>query len=231
MSMPDPQILRLTEAALLHVAFDGWTDAAFAAACADLRLSRAQGRAIAPRGAIDLAVAYHRAGDAALAGALAARDLGALRYSDRVALALKLRLDGLDREAVRRASALFALPIYAAEGAALIWGTADAIWRALGDSSTDLNWYTKRATLAAVWGSVILYWLGDASGVAGGPGPATDDFIDRRIAEVMAIEKAKAQVRAAPLLRPLTGAMDRLAAMVRAPGPRDDLPGYWSPPS
>ena len=226
MTMPDPATLRLVDAILPHVVFDGWSDAAFAAACDDLGLPVAQARVTAPRGALDLAVAYHRAGDAAMVAALAGADLSAMRYSDRVAHALRLRLAGLDKEAVRRASALFALPVHAGEGAALIWGTADAVWTALGDTSRDLNWYSKRATLSAVWGSVVLYWLGDA-----GDGQATVDFIDRRIGDVMAFEKLKGQLRAAPVLKPLTGLLDRLTANVRAPQAAADLPGHWSPPA
>jgi ubiquinone biosynthesis protein COQ9 len=53
--------------------------------------------------------------------------------------------------------------MHAADGAKAIWGTADRIWTALGDTSDDLNWYTKRATLSAVYGSTVLYWLGDDS--------------------------------------------------------------------
>jgi len=221
---------RLLQAILPHVPFDGWSDAAFAAACAALGLSQAEGRALAPRRALDLACDHHKAGDAAMVAALQASEIGGLKVRDKVALALRLRLQGLDREQVRRASALFALPLNAAEGARLIWGTADAVWTALGDSSDDLNWYTKRVTLAAVWGAVVLYWLGDASA----DGQATDTFIDRRIGDVMQIEKWKAQVRAAPLLRPLTSVLDRLTAGIRAPGKRgmpDDLPGHWSPPA
>ena len=45
-------------------------------------------RLICPRGALDLAVAYHRRGDAQMAERLAAADIGGRRYRDRVALAL-----------------------------------------------------------------------------------------------------------------------------------------------
>ncbi len=57
----------------------------------------------------------------------------------------------------------------------------------LGDTSTDVNWYTKRATLSAVYASTVLFWLGDDS-----PNHSRDDdFIDRRIADVMQMEKMK----------------------------------------
>jgi len=236
----------ILQAILPQVPFDGWSDAAFAAACADLGISIAQGRAVVPRGAVDLAADHHKAGDAAMVAAVRAADMAGLKFRDKVALALRLRLRGLDREEVRRASALFALPYHAPEGARLIWGTADAVWTALGDTSVDLNWYTKRATLAAVWGAVVLYWLGDDSA----DGQATDAFIDRRIGDVMQIERWKAQANAAPVLRPLTAILSRLSAGIRAPGQTgsqhggraagraggrdggrsDDLPGYWSNP-
>ena len=224
----DPDTARLLDAALPHVAFDGWSPAAFRAAIADSELSEARARALCPRGAVDLAVAFHRRGDRAMVQALRGEDLSELRFRDRVARAVRLRLDVIeDREAVRRGMALFALPHLAADGVRLMWGTADAIWTALGDRSRDVNWYTKRATLSGVWSATVLYWLGDQSeGTA-----ATTAFIDRRIDEVMQIERAKAAVRDNPLLKPLTAPLGRLAGMVRAPMqmPDPDLPGMWRP--
>ena len=224
-----PDRTRLLQAILLHVPFDGWSEVAFAAAAADCGLTSAQARAAAPRGAVDLAIDHHKVGDASMIAALKAADLAGLRFRERVAFALRTRLKVMtDREVVRRASALFALPHLAPEGARLIWGTADAVWTALGDTDTDLNWYTKRATLSAVWASVVLFWLGDDSP----DGQATSEFIDRRIDGVMQIEKVKAQVRDFGPLKPLTGALGRLAGMVRAPGrvPDADLPGRWNSP-
>ena len=126
---------------------------------------------------------------ASLSGLMAEADLFTMRYSEKVAHAIRLRLAAAeDKEVVRRGTSLFALPNHAGDGAKLIWGTADAIWNALGDTSDDVNWYTKRATLSAVYGSVVLFWLGDDAG-------AVDDFIDRRIENVMQFEKVKFQAK------------------------------------
>jgi ubiquinone biosynthesis protein COQ9 len=84
---------------------------------------------------------------------------------------------------------------HAADGARAIWGTADAIWTALGDTSDDMNWYSKRASLSAVYGATVLFWLGDDSTGH----QATWDFLDRRIEGVMRFEKAKAAMAANPL--------------------------------
>lgn len=218
----------LLDAILPHVAFDGWSEAAFLAAVTDSDMTLADARVACPRGAVDLAVLFHTKGDAGMVDAIAAADMTNMRFRDKVALAVRLRLDAVDdKEAVRRGSALFALPHMSAEGAKLIWGTADAIWTALGDTSDDVNWYTKRATLSAVYGSVVLYWLGDDSL----DGQATTDFIDRRIENVMQFETLKAALTKNPLTKPFANALGSLTSRIKAPGtPPDDLPGSWVSP-
>lgn len=182
---------RILEAAIVHVPFDGWSEATFRAAIADSGADAATARMVFPNGGVDLALAYHRRGDAAMQTALAAEDLTALRFRDRVARAVRLRIEAADIELVRRGTTLFSLPQNAVHGAGAIWGTADAIWTALGDTTRDLNWYSKRATLSAVYGATVLFWLGDDS-----PGhQGTWDFLDRRIGDVMEIEKFKSAVR------------------------------------
>lgn len=219
-----PTQTRLLAAIEPHVIFDGWSEAAFDMAARDCDLTPEEARAACPRGALDLAVAYHRLGDAEMLRRFAGADPESLRYSERVALAVKLRLQVSDREVVRRGMTLFALPHHAAEGAALMWGTADAIWTALGDTSTDGNWYSKRAILAGVISASVLYWLGDAEGTE------TDAFVDRRIADVMTFEKMKAGARKNPLLAPFAKGLGRVMAGIRAPGGADDLPGRWTTP-
>jgi ubiquinone biosynthesis protein COQ9 len=211
---PETAAERLLEAALIHVPFDGWSRATLAAAARDAGIDAGLAHALFPRDGVDLALAYHRRGDAAMVAKLAAQDLSDLRIRDKVALAVRTRIEAADREAVRRGAALFALPQHAGEGARAIWGTADAIWTTLGDPSQDGNWYTKRAILASVYASTVLYWLGDETP----DHQATWDFLDRRIDGVMRFEMAKAQVQKSPLLRtvfalPLAG-----LAVLRKPG-------------
>lgn len=224
--MTDSPQQALVTAALAHVPFDGWSMAALNAAAADLGIPQAQARALFPRGAIDLALAFHRQGDAAMVDRLRVLDLTGYRFRDRIALAVRTRLDVVeDCEAVRRGTTFFALPMHAADGTRAIWNTADLIWNTLGDTSDDINWYTKRATLAAVYSATLLYWLGDET-----PGhTATWAFLDRRIEDVMRIEEAKAAVRTNPLLRAVFAGPNWLASRIRAPHRAPDirLPGYY----
>jgi len=214
----------LVDAALAHVPFDGWSDATFAAAIRDSGADGTRARAVCPRGGLDLAIAFHKHGDAAMVEHLQDHDLGALRIRERIALAVRTRLEVVDdKDLVRRGTTLFALPQNAGDGARLIWGTADAIWNALGDPSRDINWYTKRATLAGVYSATVLFWLGDDSPAD----QASWSFLDRRIEDVMRIEKAKAAVRNNPVLSRLMAGPNALLSRVRAPQPRPDFPGFW----
>ena len=212
----------LLDAALPHVVFDGWSPETFAAAVRDAEMPMDKARALAPRGSLDLAVAYHRRGDRAMVARLEQADLGEMRFRDKVATALAFRLEALgDREVVRRATTLFALPTHAAEGGKLVWQTADHVWTALGDESRDGNWYSKRAILSGVWAATVLYWLGDDS-----PDHSeTRTFIDRRIEDVMRFEKLKGQLRDNPMTRPLMQVQDAVFGRMRAPSRPEDVPG------
>lgn len=212
---------QVLDAALAHVPFDGWSETTFRAAIADSEVVDGLARALFPRGGVDLALAYHARGDAEMVARLAALDLTAVRFRDRIALAVRTRLELADKELVRRGTTLFALPQHAADGARAIWGTSDRIWTALGDTSTDLNWYTKRGTLTAVYGSTVLYWLGDGSL----DHQASWDFLDRRIDQVMQFEKLKAGFRENPLGKALINGPLKVLERVRAPKLPDDLPG------
>lgn len=222
-----PDLDVLLDAALRHVAFDGWSAATMAAAAADAELSEADTKALAPRGALDLVAALHRRSDNAMKERLAKADLESLRFRDRVAMALKFRLDAMpDRQVARRTAAFLSVPLHAPEGAKLVWGTSDMIWNALGDTSRDGNWYTKRATLSAVLGSALLYWLGDESP----DHAATNAFIDRRIDEVMQIESLKGKLRQNPFTKPFMDAQAALFERFLAPNGQkgSGLPGRWA---
>jgi ubiquinone biosynthesis protein COQ9 len=228
--MTDPDIkAKLLDAAKMHVPFDGWSEDAFQAAIRDTGIEPGLARAVCPRGAVDLALAYHAEGDALMLERLTTEDLSQMRFRDRVAAAVRYRLEAVDdKELVRRGMTLFSLPIYAADGAKAVWGTCDLIWTALGDTSDDVNWYTKRATLSGVYSTTLLYWLGDDS-----PGhEATWAFLDRRIDNVMSFEKLKAQMRDNKALSGLMAGPLKVLGKLRAPQtPRRQqagMPGRWN---
>lgn len=213
---------RLIEAALQHVMFDGMSDRAVEQGARDIGMAPALARVHLPRGGVDLAAAYHRRGDQALRADLVANPpLG--RFRDRVTEAVMRRLVLSDREMARAGAVVLALPQNAGLGARLVWESADAVWQGLGDDSQDVNWYSKRATLATVYGATVLYWLGDDSSGAA----ETRAFLERRIEGVMRFEKLKGRVAALPGVSTLAGLATgwiRRPSAPRGPGYHPDGP-------
>ncbi len=190
----------LVEAMLPHVPFDGWAEASLAAAAATLGISPAVARLAFPGGAFQMVDAYIRNADAKMIAALDNPAFHGLKIRQKITTAIRTRLEQAagDREAIRRAAAVLAFPGNARATAGLTWRTADTIWRLAGDTSTDFNHYSKRALAGSVYAATLLYWLNDES-----EGAADSwAFLDRRIANVMAIETAKARLKAGRGERP-----------------------------
>lgn len=182
----------ILEAALPHVPFDGWTQAVLQQGAADAGHDRIMALRVFPGGPVEAIAFWSRFADRRMLDELERRDLGAMKVRARIATAIRVRLEqtARDREAVRRALSLLALPLNAGQGPALLWRTVDAIWYAAGDTATDFNYYTKRGLLAGVYSATVLYWLEDRSeGFAN-----TWDFLDRRIADVMRVPQALSEV-------------------------------------
>jgi ubiquinone biosynthesis protein COQ9 len=64
------------------------------------------------------------------------------------------------------------------------------MWRLAGDTATDYNHYTKRATLGALYAATLAVYAQDKSEDRAD----TRAFLDRRIEGVMRFEKAKARL-------------------------------------
>ena len=181
---------RIFEAALPQVPFDGWADRTLREAGRVAGATEAEVKAAFPRGIIDLVVYYADDADRRMTQAMAGVDLKAMKVRERVTLGVRKRMEAVadSKEASRRAAAVFALPTHAIDAAQSVYRTVDAIWKAVGDTSADFNFYTKRALLAGVYTSTMLHWFADTSEGA----KDTWAFLDARIANVMEIEKFKA---------------------------------------
>jgi ubiquinone biosynthesis protein COQ9 len=60
---------------------------------------------------------------------------------------------------------------------------SDEIWYLAGDTSVDTSWYTKRASLAAIYASSELFMTTDTSNDF----QETEQFVDRRLKDVQTI--------------------------------------------
>jgi len=182
-------------AALTHAAFDGFTDGLLQKAGAEAGVSKADLARLFENGVLSLVEFFSINTDAQMEKRLAGMDLKAMKIRERIAAAVKTRLAILKphKEAARRAAAFLSLPMHAALGAKLMYHTVDSMWRAVGDTSTDFNFYTKRGILAGVYGSTAVRWFNDTSADE----TPTEEFLAARIENVMQFEKFKAKAKEA----------------------------------
>lgn len=198
-----------------NAAFDGWGDAArdmAADAGADGGAVDRDVARLALPNAVAMIDAWFADVDARMAAAYSSDALAAMKIRQRITALVEARLDAMapDREALRRALAVLALPRNLAAAARLAWRTADRIWRQAGDRSADYNHYTKRATLLGIYATTIAVFLDDGSeGLAD-----TRAFLSRRIDGLMRFEKAKAGVLRRAANRP---SLSRFVGRIRYP--------------
>ncbi|MCW0182202.1 COQ9 family protein [Zavarzinia sp.] len=200
--------LRLLDAMMMHVPFDGWSQAAIDNAAKDLGIDPLLARNALPRGPLDAIALHSVRADKRMVEALAARGLDGLKIREKITLAIRTRLEQCeaDRESVRRAVQFLALPLGAPLAARLLYTTVDAIWRGTGDASPseEFSFYSKRAILAGVYSATLAFWLQDDS-----EGRAeTWSFLDRRIENVMQLGKLRARVD--PVLKALPSPLSAL---------------------
>ena len=180
-------------AALPHVAFDGWNATALKAGAKDCGMPPEDVGRLFPGGAAEALRLFSARADRLMTEQINDAALDGLGVSARVTLAVRLRIEALapHREAARRAAGFLAMPQNAALAMGCLSGTVNAIWRAAGDRSTDFSYYTKRVTLAAVYGATLLYWLDDTSDGF----EQSWAFLDRRIRDTGRIHKMRGRLQ------------------------------------
>jgi len=195
MSTPDDIRDRILDAALKIAPFEGWTELTLKRAVRDAGLSDGAGALYFEKGISELLDHWSQRMNKNAEADLAQLDLSSMKIRDRVTQGILARLNaiGPHEEAARRASSRLILPDLAATGVSQLWSAADMIWTAIGDTSTDANYYSKRTILASVIGTVLPVWLSDQSEDKA----QARAFLDARIQNVMSFEKLKFQFKSA----------------------------------
>lgn len=153
----------LLDAALRHIPFTGWSEAAFRQALEERGEAPAVFHRLFPGGVVETADLFLQRMDAAMREGCAGEAFARLRVRDKIAACVRARLDAMlpHREAARRLTAYLAL--HPAQGLKALYRTVDEIWYLAGDRSTDFSFYTRRMLLAGVYTSTLSVWLGDDS--------------------------------------------------------------------
>ena len=196
---------QLIEAVLNHIPFDGWSDASLKMAAADCGVSEAELTTLFPAGIADAIAAYGAWADEKMKAAFLDRyeaefSVMPVHIKMRTLILIRLEQAAPHKEVVRRTMAVLARPQHAKLAAKLLYDTVDVMWRTAGDTATDYNFYTKRATLSAVYSATLLAFLADNSADMA----KTEVFLDRRLADIARIPK---------LAKPAKGMVDMAGRM------------------
>ena len=181
---------QLIEAVLNHIPFDGWSEASLKMAAADCGVSEAELTTLFPAGIADAIAAYGAWADEKMKAAFLDRyeaefSVMPVHIKMRTLILIRLEQAAPHKEVVRRTMAVLARPQHAKLAAKLLYDTVDVMWRTAGDTATDYNFYTKRATLSAVYSATLLAFLADNSADMA----KTEAFLDRRLADIARIPK------------------------------------------
>jgi ubiquinone biosynthesis protein COQ9 len=186
------------EAMLRHVPFDGWSEAAMHTTAEEMGLSASDVARLFPEGLVSVVTIGSDDVDTKMVAEFMSRFLDRLddmpvHIKIKELLLIRFEILQPHKEAVRKMITFMAKPAQAELGSRLLYKTLDRVWRAAGDRSTDYNFYSKRATLAAVYGSTLLAFLDDDTPDM----QKTRAFLGRRLQDVAKIPKATKPLRVA----------------------------------
>jgi ubiquinone biosynthesis protein COQ9 len=176
--------------ALLPIAArQGWNWASLRAALAATGEAPALAESLFPRGPVGAVEAWIDLINRDMALAAAEEGVTELRVPVRIRRVVELRLRAVapHKAALRRALSLLSLPWNLPVALRSSAATADAMWYAAGDASADFSWYTRRATLAGIYGATVAYWMRNDDPEIG----EALDFLDRRLAELARFGKRR----------------------------------------
>ena len=181
------------DAILPLVPLYGWQGSAIAEGLRDAGMASEDAEWLFPRGAISAIEAWIDLADRRMEAAGLAADLTGMRTHERVRFLIKARLEAAEphRDALRAALSLLAMPWNTPIAARSLARSVSVIWYAAGDKSADFSWYTRRATLAAIYSATLAFWLsGRGDGLE-----AALDFLDRRLADHARFQKGLARLK------------------------------------
>lgn len=186
--MTDTVRERVLLEALTEIPVSGFSEATLTEAGRRAGVSKREVQDAFPQGPASLVEAFSHWADTRMTEILQKQE-PEQRMRDRIACTVRARIEVLipHKEAARRAAAFLTQPQNTVLATRLTLRTVDAMWRAAGDRSSDFSYYTKRATLSAVYAATLAYWFTDSSEGH----QATWTFLGHRIDNVMQFEKLK----------------------------------------
>lgn len=181
--------IKILNLVLGNVPFEGWNDSTFFAAVKELGLSD-EIENIFPFDIKDLEDFYFELADEDLKSKLEHTNFeeSSIRDIIKASLMFRFKYYNKHKEFLRIIAGRYMLKGLPINNISTIYNLTNIIWYSAGDKSVDYNYYTKRLLLASVYISSFLFWLDERNE------EKLSEFIDRRISNVMQIQKIKSRL-------------------------------------
>ena len=174
-----------------YISENGWNDNLLDLILKKSKLNKAEIKTIFPAGYISLLEFYLNELNKKMILESKKINLSKLKTSERIKkiILLKFKIYQKEKKIMKRTFFTLMLPQNYQTSLSSLFSTVDQIWFLAGDNSTDFNYYTKRAILAKIYSSTLLYWIkkGDLTDLS--------VFLDQELKKVSFFPKFKNQLK------------------------------------
>ena len=176
---------KIIASALKNINFDGWSEKSILSGFQECNVDKSKYIDLFPNGKLDAILHFASYTDRLMLEKYHKTKLDLERVPEKIKFLLLARFEILNpnKEALRKSLVIVSLPQNAKFAIKSLYETTDAIWRNVGDKVTDFSFYTKRGTLAAVYSSTLMSWLGSNDPDL----KKLEEFLDRRLDNVKLI--------------------------------------------
>ena len=176
---------KVIASALKNINFDGWSKKSILSGFEECNIDKSRYIDLFPNGTLDAILHFASYADRLMLEKYQKTKLDLERVPEKIKFLLLARFEILNpnKEAVRKSLVVVSLPQNAKFAIKSLYTTTDAIWRTVGDKATDFSFYTKRGTLAGVYSSTLMSWLGSNDPDL----KKLEEFLDRRLDNVKLI--------------------------------------------
>ena len=184
---------RIIDCALKHINFDGWLDETILLGFDESKIDLSKYKDLFPRGSLDAILHFIDLTDRRMIEEYNKVHPAPIKVPEKIKSLIlsRFKILLLNKEAVRRSLAVLSLPNNTLYAAKSLYNTTDHIWRTIGDKATDFSFYTKRGTLAGVYSSTLMSWVGNSNSDL----MDVEEFLDRRLEQVAKFGKASKPVK------------------------------------
>ena len=102
---------------------------------------------------------------------------------------LRLKINQNEKSLIKKTYFTLLLPQHSKIASMSLYKIVDQMWFIAGDKSTDFNFYSKRAILAAIYSSTFFYWINNQDF------KKTVQFLDLQLKKISKIPKIKKRIK------------------------------------